>query len=176
LPSDSTLLDHGVTVVSSHQGILATTNWLIDCHSPYDIRSDEIHREIRLCSGPCKSSQSCRFPLRLLSRSANSQHPHARDEFTYVESTNSSLFAHRSSFDYGFGTELVPTNTCVSSNLVNHNVQFKIDGVKQIWGRFFLNDYNSIFCVMGYSGAECLCQELQFLYNWTSSSTCTSCG
>jgi len=93
----------------------------------------------------------------------------------YLESTNSSLFAHRSSFDYGFGTDLVPTNTCVSSNLVNSNVQFKIDGVKQIWGRFFLNDYNVIFCVMGYSGAECLSQDLQVLDNWTSSSTCTSC-
>jgi hypothetical protein len=90
------------------------------------------------------------------------------------ESTNSSLFAHRTSFDYGFGTNLVPTNTCVSSNLVNNQVQFKIDGVQQVWGRFFYGDYNLVFCVMGYKGAECLDQYLQTLHNWTSSSTCKS--
>jgi hypothetical protein len=94
---------------------------------------------------------------------------------TSPETTNSSLFAHRTSFDYGFGTNLVSTNTCVSSNLVNNHVQFKIDGVKQIWGRFYYNDYNSIFCVMGYSGAECSNQYLQVMDNWTSSSTCTLC-
>jgi hypothetical protein len=95
---------------------------------------------------------------------------------TGPETTNSSLFAHRTSFDYGFGTNLVPTNTCVSSNLVNNQVQFKSDGVKQIWGRFYYRDYNSVFCVMGYSGAECLDQYLETLHNWTSSSTCTLQG
>lgn len=90
------------------------------------------------------------------------------------ESTNSSLFAHRTSFDYGFGTNLVPTNTCVSSNLVNNQVQFKIDGVKQIWGRFYAGDFNSAFCVMGYNGAECLEEYLQVMDNWISSNTCMS--